>query len=289
MKLLIAASALGLLLTGCQGSSESAVAATVSAVASSSPSAEPDSPAPSPEPASPSATSSTSETAPPDVGNVPLPPGSQARVTVDLRLRTEPGLNAAITSKLAAGTIVDLIGPPWQRDADGYVWRRVAVGSDSAERQGGWVGDLPGGGFLTLEPANCPTGTVDLQEVINLTEWERLYCLHGEELVLEGSVVTGFGGMILGSFEPSWLAHPFGFSGAIAAADGYMMYHLTPGIDRVSAPDGTRLRLTGHFDDAAAESCRVATDEPPVPEPDALAISYCRERFVVTSVEVLEP
>jgi hypothetical protein len=37
----------------------------------------------------------------------------------------------------------------------------------------------------------------------------------------------------------------------------------------------------------AAVPCRIAPGDPPVPEPDELAVDYCRERFVATSVEVV--
>jgi hypothetical protein len=76
-------------------------------------------------------------------------------------------------------------------------------------------------------------------------------------------------------------------SGAISAGDTYMFYHQPPGSPLTSGTDGQPIRITGHFDDPAASSCRMAPGDPPVPEPDELAIIYCRERFVATSVELL--
>lgn len=230
-----------------------------------------------------------SPTGAPDVGWGFLPPGSEARVSVDagLRLREEPGTESAIVATLPEGTLVRVTGPPWQREADGFAWRWVIAGSDPEDVRAGWVATVGPGTFLTLEPVDCPPATVDLQAVIGMTDFARLVCLGGEELMLEGAAVSGFGGFTAGTFEPAWLAHPFGFSGAITAADCCFFYHRPPGSEPISVADGDRIRLTGHFDDPAASGCRVATGDPPIPEPDELAVAYCRERFVATSVELL--
>ena len=90
--------------------------------------------------------------------------------------------------------------------------------------------------------------------------------------------------MMLGTFEPGWLAGPWGWSGYVAVDDVCcFFYHQPPGTEPTSAIVGDHLRLTGHFDDPAASTCRIATGDPPVPEPDELAKVYCQERFVATA------
>lgn len=284
--------ALSLLLVACAAAAPAAESESVAASALPSPSAAATTigSTRSPEPTPASATTPPGPTTAPDVGWGFLPPGGEARVTVDvgLRLRAEPGTESAIVATLAKGTLVRMAGPPWQRSAaDGFVWRWVIVESNPQDSQAGWVATVGPGTFLTVEPLDCPTGAVDLQTVISMSELARLTCLRGQELTLEGTIVTGFGGFVFGNFEPGWLAHPFGFDGAISAADCCFFYHQPPGSERTTGVDGDRLRVTGHFDDPAAQNCHIATGDPPVPEPDELAVVYCRERFVATSVEVV--
>jgi len=212
-------------------------------------------------------------------------------VDAGLRLREEPSVESTIVATLPKGTVVQMTGPPWEREtADGFVWRAVIVGSTPEDALAGWVATVGPGTFLTLEPAECPAGPVDLQAVMGMTPFARLSCLGDDELELEGTVVTGFGGFAPGTFEPAWLAAPFGFAGAIGGTGSCcFFYHQPPGAEPVTAIDGDRLRLTGHFSDPAADGCRIATGEPPIPERDELARVHCREQFVATSVERVGP
>lgn len=283
--------ALCLVLTACSSGASTQPSASATSVPSSPSSEASVAAMPTSEPSPAASSTPPTPTTQPDLGWGFLPPGSDARVTVDggLRLRAEPGTGSAILATLAKGTLVEIFGPPWQRDAgDAFEWQRVLVQS-ADEHQVGWVATIDPGTFLALEPIDCPTGPIELDIVLRMRDLARLTCLGGQELTLEGTVVTGFGGMILGTFEPGWLAGPFGFSGAIAAAGGAccFFYHQPPGSEPIFPLDGDRLRLTGHFDDPAATTCRIATGDPPIPEPDELAVVYCRERFVATSVEIV--
>jgi hypothetical protein len=57
--------------------------------------------------------------------------------------------------------------------------------------------------------------------------------------------------------------------------------------DGVEVPDAASIvRVTGHFDDDAAGDCSVALGEPPAPVDAQAADLYCREQFVVESLEV---
>ena len=145
-------------------------------------------PTPSAQPTLASTPSPQLPTTAPDVGLGFLPPGSEARVTVDagLRLRETPGTGSAILATLAKGTVVEMFGPPWQRDVGhGFEWRRVLVRS-ADDAQVGWVATVGPGTFLAVEPIDCPAGPVDLQTVMRMTAWARLTCLSGREVTVEG-------------------------------------------------------------------------------------------------------
>jgi len=249
--------------------------------AAESPTQVPASPMPTP------ATTSSPATPIPIQPSALLPPGSEARVVVDaVQVRQEPGTTAPVDATLRRDAVVYLAGPPFARQADGFDWRWIIAGEP---RGAGWmaIGDGTSAYLATVEVA-CPEHEADLATVIAMTEWARLSCFGGRELVLDGTVISGFGGYILGTFEPAWLAHPFAFSGAISAGEGYMFYHAAPGTEFGSGSDGQRLRITGHFDDPAAATCRISTGDPEVADPDELAILHCREKFVATSVELIE-
>jgi hypothetical protein len=53
---------------------------------------------------------------------------------------------------------------------------------------------------------------------------------------------------------------------------------------------GTDVRVTGHFDDAAAQTCRDTEPEPgaETPAPAAEIIDRCRNTFVITAVVPLD-
>jgi hypothetical protein len=100
--------------------------------------------------------------------------------------------------------------------------------------------------------------------------------------------------------EPSWLAQTprIALSSVIGpAADGFSLtIHLPPDLeDDVPMSDregheGTPLRVTGHFDDPASSECdrRPVANSYPALEP-GLSERWCRQRFVVDSVEVIDP
>ena len=269
-------------------------------------SVEPQSPTPSAAPSSPPATvqaSDSSDPAPsasaatkaPDM----LPPGAEARVVVDsLQLRDEPGANAPIAATMPRDAIVYLAGPPFQRSVDGIEWRYVRYASGYAEwpvipdavmdMQSGWAATRDAEDrYLASEPIDCPPEPPDAATLTTMTDWAHVSCFGDHDLMVEGTVVTGFGGMTPGVFEPAWLAHPFALGGAISTPSGPFFYTLEGG-GSAGYADGQRLRITGHYDDPAAATCTIASGEPPVPEPDSLAVAYCRAKFVATAIEVLE-
>jgi len=47
------------------------------------------------------------------------------------------------------------------------------------------------------------------------------------------------------------------------------------------------VRITGHLDDPAAATCVIHAGEPMVEQPAESVRLFCRERFVVTNVELV--
>jgi hypothetical protein len=224
-----------------------------------------------------------------------LPPGAFAEVVVDgLRLREAPGTSASVLQTLARGAVVYLTGPPFSRSANGFDWRQVVWARDYAgwpmlppDSLTGWVATgTDATSYLALADVDCPDGPPDLATLTGMTPWARLSCFGNRELTVEGAVVTGFGGVTHGTYEPAWLASPMGFSGAIIARTG-LSYHQPPDAERPNVVEGQRLRVTGHFDDPASQSCRMTTGADLQPEPDALAVLDCRQRFVAVAFEVV--
>jgi hypothetical protein len=192
------------------------------------------------------------------------------------------------------GAVVYLYGPPFQREADGYVWRQALYAEGYEDwpnhREGavaGWAAvGADGQQYLTPAPVECPSGDPTIPTLVQMVDWERVACFGDRELTIRGVAVTGFGGYHPGVFEPYWLAGPFGFAGAIGNVEEFIFYHRPEG--QTEYADGQRLRIIGHFMDGAAESCEMADGDPAVPEPRRLAILYCRERFVASSIEVID-
>jgi hypothetical protein len=237
-----------------------------------------------------------------------IPPGSVARVTVDgLRIREGPSTDAATLDQLPVGQLVAVGFAPtiatWgPTDADGFAWypvRRLADLTElpalpesvlDLEGDDGWAaasdGETP---FLELVPPRCPSRPVDLATLEAMQPWESLACFGTEQITFEGVFgCGGCGGAFPGTYAPEWLAHPLNF--AVVSVDpnermGPLALRFPP--DGPAMPDpASIIRVTGHFDDAASSTCEVAPGEEPTPLEPAVAELYCREQFVVESLEV---
>ena len=203
--------------------------------------------------ASPSATAT-----PPPVVSTAFPPGSVARIAVDaVLLREEAGTDARAIARIPSDDVVDVTGPPFEREADGYTWRYVwylpgydawptyPSGRDIAV---GWVAIGEGTNpFLTRQPASCPAEPLTADVLTTTRPYTLVDCFGSRELTVKGTVVTGFGGVAPGVFQPYWLAGPFGFAGAIAPATHVFFYYMPSG--PTDFRDGQRIEITGHFDD----------------------------------------
>ena len=161
--------------------------------------------------------------------------------------------------------------------------------------------------LLVIEPA-CPAGdAVTVGELTWLISAERVLCYGDREITIERGVfgfeqgyanwecmsddgaigpcptVTAGWGWIAG--QPRWSL--FG-AGGPAGPEPPLLVWLAPG---VAVPkDGEAVRVRGHFDDPAAQSCRLLEDEGFAfgqGNDEELNVLVCRERFVITSIERL--
>jgi hypothetical protein len=279
-----------------------------------SPSASP-SELPTDTPASPSA----EPTASPSASNPPasVPPaepverGVASVLVDDLRVRSEPGINPdseLLQPLLAAGQDVYVVDGPIP--LDGYTWYAVAGrepdGSLDESVPRGWVAMASRDGEPWLGPisaAPCPTGALSVEALIALTD--RTACFGGGEvqLLATPAVVDALGGVPCFpaednpncAYEPAWLIEAFY---AVHPTDGWIGSR--PLFWTVAAPGATlaewdgsdvTLSITGHFDDQAAQTCRVydtVTNEPLVKSAEQ-AIEDCRQTFVVTESVVIAP
>ena len=94
--------------------------------------------------------------------------------------------------------------------------------------------------------------------------------------------------------EPAWLAcsafslQPAGDARKVGAPQLFVAVDPSASLSVPSEPY-PQVRVTGHFDDPAAQTCRATEPFPGVsPEPVSVMIENCRRQFVVTQVEPLQ-
>ena len=136
----------------------------------------------------------------------------------------------------------------------------------------------------------CPT-TVDLENVVGMLPSERLACFD-DPIVLEGTYGCGGCGGTGGPIgEPAWLAETFEFQQIrVRWGDGNRPVGLHfPPSGPATPTEGSIIRVTVHVDDPAAASCTFVwgLEDPPFTVPETMAISWCQQRLVVDSYEVL--
>ena len=258
-------------------------------------------PSPSPNPsasqtteASPSATSGEPNgTSPPLAFEAPndiLPPDSLVVVTVDaLQLRAEPGLSAQVVGTAPIGEKFYALWGPVTRD--GLDWYWLATNTIEAVL---WAAAGSGGvPYLELVPPDCPTADPDLATLIDMTaDWDRLACFGDHPLNVVGTYgCGGCGGTQAGTYEPFWLAAPVrtDYLWVESGVGGTFHLHVAPDSGLAFPPEGSIVRVTGHFNDPASATCAVSVfDGEQVRAVDPrTADLYCREQFVVDAFEII--
>jgi hypothetical protein len=194
--------------------------------------------------------------------------------------------------------------------SEGYNWYQVTflgkageppvLGVDLTQIEGvrGWIATAKGSTpYVRQFNPRCPS-TIDLASVEVMLGAERLACFGSNTLELSGTFgCGGCGGAAAGSFEPSWLAYPLNayFLTQSPVTDRLGPFALRFGPDGPEAPnDASVVTVRGHFDDAAADTCKITVIDPLRPEGvDFVEVSHdaarivCAQQFVVESIEVL--
>jgi hypothetical protein len=254
--------------------------------------------APSPS-AEPNLTNSAEPSLPIATDNL-LPVGSLARTLTELPLHERPATDSALQTLIPAGQVVYVqgVGEFGPYEADGTVWYPVTWAPDfeawPITPDGGLTGWLPTArdGFATVEPTevSCPSAEPDTAQLAGMTAWARLSCHGSDELVLDGGWIAGHGGIVPWNGEPAWLVMPSSDRALAPGNGGEPFYFVTApavSVDPDLVGGGTEVRITGHFDDPASAECVIQAGEPLTDQPAESVRTYCRERFVVTSIEVV--
>jgi hypothetical protein len=144
-------------------------------------------------------------------------------------------------------------------------------------------------------PAYCVSEPdfADLRELMWPTT-DAVACYGDASLTFEASWAGGGVADCPTMPEPAWLAcsafslRRLGETGKVGVPELFVAIDPESGLSLPEA--GTDVRVTGHFDDAAAATCHetgsVGGESPP---PAAQTVERCRRQFVVTDVVPLEP
>jgi hypothetical protein len=234
----------------------------------------------------------------------------------DLRMRSAPSTAADQVSTMDVGTRLFVLSGPATDPADpDLVWWEVvpydcAAADDSPtgdcgyDPRIGWVTSGPEGVWLEPVTPDCPSElTAENPEAFYNTP-ELLACFGSGPIVLEGIVdYWCCRGITFGTTEPAWLAGDYSnpvvahlrISEQEAASWGPEL-RINPASGLTLGERGSIIRVTGHLDDPAAQSCRTTVAERDLElNPDlrwvtnpSVAVYGCRLAFVIDAVERLD-
>jgi hypothetical protein len=250
---------------------------------------------------SPTASASPSESPPAIIApDGVLPPYSVVVVLKEIELRERPGTSGEVFATIPPGQTVWIQGSgefgPVTIGGTTYYPATYALNFARwpAGADGGFSGWVPtardGVPLVELPPSACPAVDALSPAVLaSMTAWAQLSCYGESELVLQGSWVFGDGGIWPWDGEPAWLVPPDVLR-AISDGDGQFYFVLAPAavVPAALESGGGIVRITGHYDDPAASTCVIRAGEPLVEQPAASVRLFCREKFVVTNVELVE-
>lgn len=220
-----------------------------------------------------------------------------ARVVTDVvDLRSQPNDGAGVVAQLQTDWRLFIIGEP--TEADDLRWYRVATVADSGCLDPcdliGYVATPVAAENPALEAVaiDCPISPMSFDDLGVLAPLEALHCYGRNEIVVTGTVASPVGGYE-GPFaySPAWLAHPIAIPFLATAQGAALGFRPHPDSDLEPPEGGDVVRVTGHYEDPAATSCRVTVDpafadeEHDLPDP-ALVVLTCRATFAWTDYEV---
>jgi hypothetical protein len=133
--------------------------------------------------------------------------------------------------------------------------------------------------------AFCVDPPLDLELVIRA---DPVACFGNASLTVDGEVIAGVADCpVTVTVEPVWLFCPQTLLGLIGETRKLGVPQLPLAVDPTSgvslAGPNPNVRVTGHFDDPAAQTCQ-ATDAPSGAAPEPRNVERCRATFVVTEV-----
>jgi hypothetical protein len=147
---------------------------------------------------------------------------------------------------------------------------------------------------------SCPPTPTTAAEIVAMSVPTAADCYGATQLTIQGYSVDcgGCGGVDTYDRSPSWLAlsipeHFVGVSAGVAGADTITSFpvFIDPATGIKFPAAGALVRVTGHFNDPIAKTCKVT----PIPGSGASAldpasvITACRASFVVTAVSEVTP
>jgi hypothetical protein len=136
--------------------------------------------------------------------------------------------------------------------------------------------------------AACVGPPLDLALLIRA---DPVACFGDAALTVDGEIIAGVADCPV-IVEPVWLSCPqtlLGLVGETRKVGAPMLTVASDPASGISLGDAnTAVRVTGHFDDPAAQTCQVTEPLPSslggTPEPQSVIIERCRTTFVVTEV-----
>lgn len=201
-------------------------------------------------------------------------------------------------SRLVAASGDGLAALGWQADPSGRVVRAMWTSVDGATWSPaptdlfGAIGPVP-------SAVACPASPTTADALMRLDPIEWPACYGRKEIEISGYAndCGGCGGTTPYVGTPSWLIDPLGFRAfwlapsVVQTATGGLGIgvQIDPRHPVAVPPVGSHVRLVGHFDDAAAQTCRVVPSVGSGAElmPPVIAVTQCREDFVLTGVTFL--
>jgi hypothetical protein len=232
-----------------------------------------------------------------------IPNRGIAFVTTDvLTFRAGPGESARAYGELGAGVRLFVIGTPeeegdlrWYRMAyiSGPIVSGFGLGTGCELQCGpdiGWAATPLTGEERRLSEgeADCPASPMTVDQLATLAPLERLHCYGRQDITATGTLDSCFcedqGSSV---FEPAWLGSP-----PRRFVDGFLGLHVSPDSGLPLPEPESTIRFTGHFEDAAAPSCRVDFSDPAIAgsydgPTGAVLVLTCRTALVITDYEVV--
>ncbi|TMB52077.1 MAG: hypothetical protein E6J50_02800 [Chloroflexi bacterium] len=173
------------------------------------------------------------------------------------------------------------VGRDLWRSTDGMTWSLVSAPLVPPAPQ------VPGGA--------CPPAPTTVQQLVDIGSVKAAACYGTQSLTLQGfsSNCGGCGGTGLPQMKPDWMSGAYGYGAwYISPQDTKttveatrIAVNLLPSAHLTPPGEGAPVIVTGHFNDAAAQECRI------VPSllgsellPTSDAIGMCERSFVVTAI-----